>query len=183
MAVVESGLMGDAGQKPPQEELFKPPAGAQESARNWTPMVVGAALVIIAVSLIVIFTRNKVTAGHSDPYIAKLQISDLHMATAQNFAGGSVTYIDGKLANTGDKKVTAARVQVTFKNSLGEVVQDEVLPVMVLQPDAPIVDYGPMDRAPMRQGQSRDFRLTLEHISSDWDGQIPLVKVVAVVAS
>ena len=144
------------------------------------PMIVGAVLVIVAVALIVVLTRNKATAGRSDPYIAKLQISNLHMATAQNFAGGSVTYIDGTLANTGDKRVTAAGVQVTFKNSLGEVVGEPGLPVMVLQPNTPIVDYGPMDRAPLGPGQARDFRLTLEHISVDWDGQIPQVKVVSV---
>src|SRR5579864_3223316 len=171
MPVVESGLMGDAEQKPPIQEPFASPGGAPQSDRNWMPMIVGAVLVIVAVALIVVLTRNKATAGRSDPYIAKLQISNLHMATAQNFAGGSVTYIDGTLANTGDKRVTAAGVQVTFKNSLGEVVGEPGLPVMVLQPNTPIVDYGPM---------ARDFRLTLEHISADWDGQIPQVKVVSV---
>ena len=143
-------------------------------------MIVGAVLVIIAVTLIVIFTRNQATAGRPDPYVGKLQVSNLHMATAQNFAGGSVTYIDGTVANTGDKRVTGARVVVVFKNSLGELVDNPTLPVMVVQPDTPIVDYGPMERAPLRPGQSRDFRLTLEHISADWDGQIPQVKVVGV---
>ncbi|HEY6350517.1 MAG TPA: hypothetical protein VI636_14010 [Candidatus Angelobacter sp.] len=180
MPVVESGLMGDAEQKPPINEPFASPGGAPESDRNWTPMIMGAVLVIVAVALIVVLTRNKVTAGRSDPYIAKLQISNLHMATAQNFAGGSVIYIDGTLTNTGGKRVTSAGVQVTFKNSLGEVVDEPGLPVMVLQPGTPILDYGPMDRAPLGSGQSRDFRLTLEHISSDWDGQIPQVKVVSV---
>jgi len=146
-------------------------------------MAIGAALVLVAVALIVILTRNKPIPNTPDPYAAKLQISNLHMETAQNFAGGSVTYIEGTLSNTGDKKVVGARVQVTFKNSLGEVVQDPVLPMMALQPDTPIVDYGPMERAPVGPGQARDFRLTLEHISADWDGQIPQIKVVAVSSS
>lgn len=183
MPVVESGRMGDAEQKPRTEEPLVSPGGAAESGRNWMPMIVGAVLVIVAVTLIVVLTHNKVTAGRSDPYIAKLQVSNLHMATAQNFAGGSVTYIDGTITNTGDKRLTAASVHVTFKNSLGEMVDESTLPAMVLQPDTPIVDYGPMERAPLRPGQSRDFRLTLEHISADWNGQIPEVKVVAVSTS
>ncbi|HEY6251160.1 MAG TPA: FxLYD domain-containing protein [Candidatus Angelobacter sp.] len=183
MPVVESGPMGDAEQKPPTEEPLVSPGGAQDSGTNWTPMIVGAVLVIVAVTLIVILTRNKVSPSHPDPYAAKLEISNLHMATAQNFAGGSVTYIDGTITNTGDKRVTAASVQVTFKNSLGEVVDNPVLPVMVLQPDTPIRDYGPMDRAPLGSGQSREFRLTKEHISADWNGQIPDVKVVRVSAN
>ena len=147
------------------------------------PMAVGAALVIVGVALIAVFTRSPEIPNRPDPYATRLQLSNLHMETAQNFAGGSVTYIEGTLANTGDKKVTGARVEVVFKNSLGEIVQDEVLPVMALQPDTPIVDYGPMDRAPLNPGRARDFRLTLEHITADWDGQIPQIKVVAVSGS
>lgn len=173
--------MADGQNKPAiADQSFSSAGPAPESSRNWLPMIVGAVLVIVAVTLIVVFTRNEPVSSQPDPYAAKLQVSDLHMETAQNFAGGSVTYIEGALINTGDKKVIGARMHVVFKNSLGEIVQDDVLPVMVLQPDTPIVDYGPMDRAPVGPGQKRDFRLTLEHITADWDGQIPQVKVVAV---
>src|SRR5215469_4340506 len=172
--------MGNAERKPTLGDEPFSPGGPEQESRNWTPMIVGAVLVLVAVALIVIFTRNKTTPTRPDPYAARLQISNLRMATAQNFAGGSVTYIDGTLTNTGDKKVTGARMEAVFKNSLGELVQDEVLPVMVIQPDAPIVDYGPMERAALGPGQSRDFRLTLEHITADWNGQIPQVKVVSV---
>jgi len=146
--------------------------------------VVGAVFVLAAIAAIVLFTRAERSAGDNragDPNLARLQISELHMATAQNFAGGSVTYIEGTLSNTGDKKVTGARVQVIFRNSLNEIAQNEgSLPVMVLQPGTPIVDYGPMERAPLGPGQKSDFRITLEHISTDWNGQIPEMKVVSV---
>jgi hypothetical protein len=177
--------MADADQKPATTDgPFGSAGSEQEDGRNWVPMAVGVALVIVAVALIVIFARNSTSPNQPDPYAAKLQISNLHMETAENFAGGSVTYIEGTLANTGDRKVTSARVEVVFKNSLGELVQDErSLPVMVLQPDTPIVDYGPLDRAPIGPGRARDFRLTLEHITRDWDGQIPQIKVVAVSSS
>ena len=144
------------------------------------PMIVGAVLVLVAVTIIVIFARNPSTPSHPDPYAARLQVSNLHMETAQNFAGGTVTYVEGTVTNTGDKKVTGATMQVIFKNALGELVDDPTLPVMALQPNTPIVDYGPMEHAPIGPGQSRDFRVTLEHVSRDWNGQIPEVKVVAV---
>jgi hypothetical protein len=173
--------MGNAEKRPlPHEEPFS----STRNSRNSTPlilaMVAATVVVVVTVTLIVLFTRNKTTPSRPDPYTARLQISNVRMATAQNFAGGSVTYIEGTLSNLGDKRVTSARVQVIFKNSLGEIVQDEVLPVMVLQPDAPIVDYGPMERAPLGPGQSRDFRVTLEHVTADWNSQIPQIKVVAV---
>ena len=85
---------------------------------------------------LVLLTRagKPASTAPGDPNLAKLQVSGLHMATAENFAGGSVTYIEGKLTNGTDRKVTAASVQVIFKNSLGEIAQKDTLPVTVLLP-------------------------------------------------
>jgi hypothetical protein len=163
-----------------QDQVFSPPTQERES-RSWMPMAAGGAFVLLLVVCVVLLTRGgKSTGNPADPNLAKLQVSNLHMATAQNFAGGSVTYIEGKLTNGTDRKVTGASVQVTFKNSLGEISQKDTLPVTVLLPNVPYVDYGLIDRAPLAAGQTRDFRLTLEHVTTDWDGQAPQVKVVSV---
>ncbi len=171
--------MGDSEK---DQQVFSPPADQTES-RNWVPMAIGGVFVLVLIVGLVMLTRaGKPAAGTSpgDPNLAKLQISGLHMATAENFAGGSVTYIEGKLTNGADRKVTAASVQVIFKNSLGEIAQKDTLPVTVLLPNVPYVDYGLIDRAPLAPGQTRDFRLTLEHVTTDWDGQVPTVKVVTI---
>jgi hypothetical protein len=158
------------------------PVQQQEEKRNILPMVIGVVVVAIIIAVLVLLTRAGKPAGTApgDPNLAKLQISNLHMATAENFAGGSVTYIEGKLTNGTDRKVTGASVQVIFKNSLGETAQKDTLPVTVLLPNVPYVDYGLIDRAPLAPGQTRDFRLTLEHVTTDWDGQVPTVKVVSI---
>ena len=168
--------MGDSEQQP-----FSP-AREQDEKRNLTPMAIGAVLVVLAIAALVLATRAGKSSGNTgqgDPNFARLQIFDLHMATAQNFAGNSVTYIEGRISNHIDRRVTGARVEVLFKNALGEVAQKEVLPVAVLLPNVPYVDYGTMDRAPLAPGQTSDFRLTLEHVSADWDGQTPQLRVVA----
>lgn len=170
--------MGDSEQQP-----FSP-LREPEQQRNWLPMVLGVVFVAVAIAAIVLATRAGQSRGNTDTNaanLAKLQVSGLHMATAQNFAGGSVTYIEGKITNTSDRKVTAVRVSLVFKNSIGEVAQEEkALPLTVLLPNVPYVDYGPVDRAPLAPGQASDFRLTLEHVSAEWDGQVPQVKVVYV---
>jgi hypothetical protein len=168
--------MGDSEQGP----VLSPQTNQSES-RSWAPMAAGGAFVLLLVVVVVLLTRGgKSTGNPADPNLAKLQVSNLHMATAQNFAGGSVTYIEGKLTNSTDRKVTGASVQVIFKNSLGEISQKDALPVTVLLPNVPYVDYGLIDRAPLAAGQARDFRLTLEHVTTDWDGQVPTVKVVSI---
>jgi hypothetical protein len=169
--------MGDSEK---DQQVFSPPTDQSES-RNWVPMAVGGGFVLVLIIGVVLLTRagKPASAAPGDPNLAKLQVSGLHMATAENFAGGSVTYIEGKIANATDRKVTAASVQVIFKNSLGEIAQKDTLPVTVLLPNVPYVDYGLIDRAPLAPGQTRDFRLTLEHVTTDWDGQVPTVKVVS----
>jgi len=170
--------MGDS-----ENEQGISPTATSEEGKNWVPMAAGVAVVLVilgAFFLLGHFSHSDTVVKADDPYLAKLQISGLHMATAQNFAGSSVTYIEGKITNGGDRKVTAARAEVLFKNGIGEIAQKEMLSVTVLLPNMPYVDYGPIDQAPLAPGQSRNFRLTLEHVSTDWDGQIPHVKVVSV---
>jgi hypothetical protein len=158
------------------------PAQQQEEKRNILPMIAGGVCVLVLIVGLVLLTRagRPAATAPGDPNLAKLQVSGLHMATAENFAGGSVTYIEGKLTNGTDRKVIAANVQVIFKNSLGEIAQKDTLPVTVLLPNTPYVDYGLIDRAPLAPGQTRDFRLTLEHVTTDWDGQVPTVKVATI---
>lgn len=143
-------------------------------------MAGGAVLVLVILAAFVLFGHSRKPVGSSptDPNLAKFKISDLHMATAENFAGGSVTYIEGKITNNSDRKVTDARVEVLFKNSLGETAQKDTLPVTILLRSTPYIDYGSLEAAPLMPGQARDFRLTLEHVSTDWDGQVPLVRPV-----
>src|SRR6185437_13112342 len=144
--------MGDSEKSQP----FTPPA--ESDTTNWTPIIVGAALVAAVIILLVLVGRSSASNNSTptDPYLAQLQLSNLHMATAESFAGGSVTYIQGTITNTGNKKVSDARVQILFKNSLGEIAQKETLPVMVVLPNVPYVDYGPMAQAPLASGKSSD---------------------------
>jgi len=168
--------------EPDQQQPFSPLNTQPEDSKSWLPMIVGVIVVLAIVAGLVLVTRSGRPAAPNpgDPNLQKLQVADLHMATAQNFAGGSVTYIEGKITNGSDRKVTSASVQVLFKNALGETAQKDTLPVTVLLPNVPYVDYGLIDRAPLAPGQARDFRLTLEHVSTDWDGQVPQVKVVSI---
>ena len=61
-----------------------------------------------------------------------------------------------------------------------ELAQQEDLPVMVLLFKEPYEDYGSLEQAPLAPRQTREFRLTIEHLSTDWDRQLPQVKMVGV---
>jgi len=164
--------------------LIQPsPQSEQQRDSNLLPIVLGVALVVVVVGAIALLTRGNpkgATALH--PYAANLKLSDLKMSAAENFVGASVTYIDGSVTNTGDKAVTHAVVHVAFRNSLNEVAQAEDVALRVLQTSGPYPDAVDLNVSPLAPNQSKPFRLTFEHISSDWNQAYPELQVTDVTA-
>ena len=100
------------------------------------------------------------------------------MSTAANFAGQQVTYIEGKIKNNGNKTVNNVLLQIVFKDSLGQIVQREQQRRMVIITREPYIDTAPLSNAPLRSGQTKEFRQTFEHVSGDWNMQLPEISVV-----
>jgi hypothetical protein len=162
--------------------LIEPsPLTETERDSNVRPILLGVALVVIVVGVIAVLTRGTprgATAPH--PYAASLKLSDLKMSAAENFVGASVTYIDGTVTNAGDKTVTHAAIHVAFRNSLGEVAQAEDVPLHVLQTSGPYPDAVDLSQSPLMPSQAKPFRLTFEHISSDWNQAYPDLQVIGI---
>ena len=162
-------------------DTFSPSVDAQQERRNWTPILVGIVAVLVVVGIIALLTRNGNKAETQvNPYTAKLVLSDPKVSAAENYMGGTVTYLDVKITNTGDKALAGAQMHAIFKNTIGQVVQTETIPLHVLvenqmggYPD--LVDLG---RAPIAPGQTRTVRMTLEHISDDWNRNYPEMQLV-----
>ena len=161
-------------------DLFTP--SRQESqARNWTPFIIGLIAVMVVVGIIVVLTRHRgQTAAAVDPYAAKLQISDARVSAAENYVGGTVTYLDATITNTGDKTLVGADMSLVFKNTMGQIVQKETLPLHVLVENqlAGYPDQADLSRSPIGPGQSKSVRMTLEHISADWNQAPPEMQLV-----
>jgi hypothetical protein len=162
--------------------LIEPsPLTNEERDSNRLPIVVGLALVVFVVGLAVFLLRSKPKVATPPPaYAANVQISDLKTSAAENFVGASVSYVDGTVTNTGDKTLTHVMVRVTFKDSLGQVVQTEDLPLHVIENVGPYNDAVDLSAAPLASGKSKPFRLSFEHISADWNREYPEVQVIDV---
>ncbi len=164
--------------------IFPAPPPAQERDFRWYAVAAGAAVVIVIVVALVVFGRNPQAGQKELPepeYAANLHVSDLKLSAAENFVGASVNYIDGKITNTGDQTVTGCRLEAIFRNSLGQIVQREIQPLMILQERKGFgyQDLTPLSAAPLAPNQVREFRLTFEHISADWDHGYPELRVVS----
>ncbi len=158
------------------------PTVPAETESRWRAAVIGIVLIVVVVGLIILLSRaEKPAASGPPPYAANLKLSDLKLSAAQNFVGATVTYLDGKITNTGDKTVTGITVEAMFKNSMDQVAQKEILPVHVLQLGGPYPDVLDLGAAPLAPAQTRPFRLTVEgSITTDWNQQYPDLRIVGV---
>jgi hypothetical protein len=162
--------------------IYQPAPQESASERNRPLIVAGA--VILAVLIVVFFLVRSAPKQPQelqiDKYAEYLQMTDLHLSQAQNFVGGQVTYLEGKISNVGAKTVSAVDVQCVFRNSLGEVVDKPVESVRVQQAQLGNPDFVNMAVAPLTPNASREFRIAFEHVSADWNQGLPELRIVHV---
>lgn len=161
--------------------LIQPSPIAEEPDTSRRIIIVAiSTLVVLALIAAWLLRQAPRPVAQIPAYATLLRISDLKMSQAQNFVGASVTYIDGTLANAGDKTVTRAVVRVTFRDAYGQVAQVEDVPIRILQTSGPYPDAVDLAAAPLGSGQSKPFRLIFEHISEQWNQGYPEMQIVDV---
>ena len=161
-------------------ELFTP-AQPPAQQRNWMPIVIGLIAVLVVVGVIIALTRSHGPTGpQTNPYAEKLPLSNPKLSAAENYVGGTVTYLDVSITNTGDKALVGADIHAVFKNTLDQVVQTETLPLHVLMQNqmGGYPDLVDLSRSPIGPGQTKTVRVTLEHISADWNQSYPAIELV-----
>jgi hypothetical protein len=169
---------------PPGTPLFaKPPA--ERSGIPPVAILAALAAVLIALAVIVLSTRGRhnVHPGNIlplDPYAQSLPITEPAMSESTSLSGGKSTYIDGHIRNTGSKTVTAITVQAIFRNDEAMPPQVETQPLSLIRTHQPYVDTESVSAAPLAPGDDREFRLTFEAISPNWNVQIPEIHITSV---
>lgn len=161
--------------KPAEPVLF----GAHEpenEPRNRTPLIVGFVLVLAVVAVIALLGHRKnPVVKTADPYAPKLVVEQTKLSQADNFVGTTVTYIDVTVKNNGGRTVVGGTVQAVFRDTLGQAVQTETQPMRALVPHGlgGEDEAGDLATAPLGPGQTRVLRMTVEHISSEWNQAPP----------
>jgi len=155
-----------------------------EESPRWRPFAIAGAIILLVVAVIYAVGRG---GGTHEPaplalpvYASNLQIGDLHLSTSENFVGGRVTYLEGKVGNLGDKTVIGAQLEIVFRNTLGEIVDKQTQPMRVEAAPLGHTDWVSLTTAPLGPGKAAAFRLTFDHISSDWNQGYPEMRFVSV---
>lgn len=139
-----------------------------------------AGVIAIMLGLAFLLREPPKAAKTVPPYAASLKFSDSKMSAAENFIGATVSYIDGTVTNSGDKTVTHVVVEVIFRDELGQVAQQEEMPLRVLHTSGPYPEAVDFSVSPLAPGQAQPFRLTFDSISAQWNRQYPEIRVTDV---
>src|SRR5277367_421021 len=145
---------------------------------NFRPVLIGVVIVALVVGVLLFFFRSEQkNPAEPSPYTTNLKFSDLKASAAQNFAGATVSYLDGQITNTGNQTVIHAVVQVTFKDDMGQTAQREELPIHVLRTGGPYDEAVDLTISPLAPGESKPFRLIFENISAQWNHAYPDLQI------
>ena len=156
-----------------------------EERRNWMPLAIGAGVImLIAIIVLILYRTQPQPTGPvpEDPYSANLKVMDIHASEAKNFAGVSVYYLEGQIANMGAKSISGATVEAVFRNSLGQVVDRQAQPLTIIVKRPGYDDSVNLSQHPLTPNMQDQFRLTFDHISADWNQGVPELRFIKVSA-
>ena len=170
---------------PASTELFTPPPKREGSGIPIVPWAVAGLVVLVILGGLLIAGRKK-SSGPGNTllppaaYASNLPLTQLAMSESTNLSGGKYTYIDGHIRNAGSQTVTAVTVQVVFRNDEQLSPQIETQPLFLIRTREPYVDTQTVAAAPLAPGDDREFRLTFETIPSNWNYQMPGIRITSV---
>ncbi len=154
-----------------------------EERHNRMPLFIGAAVILVGLTVAFVLSHNQqpqTGIAPEDPYSANLKVMDVHASEAKNFAGVSVYYLEGQIANMGSKTVTGALVEAVFRNALGQVVDRQTQNLTILQQRPGYIDSVTLREHPLTPNMQDQFRLTFEHISADWNQGVPELRFIRI---
>ena len=164
-------------------EDYQRRAASEDSGGQWKAFGVALVLIALALGAAIYFTRTEAPTGPTPahPYAENVVLSHFALSEAQGFvADVRVLYLEGKVANAGPQTVKSMRVEAVFRNSLGEVVQREARTLLVITQREPYIDAVDLSKAPLQANQVREFRLSFDHVSADWNRGYPELRVIGV---
>jgi len=98
-------------------------------------------------------------------YVRQLQLSEVTLKATDSYAQQTITEIEGKITNGGQRIIRRAEVSCVFYDRYGEVVKRERVPLI---------------KAPLKPGETRTFRLPFDDLPESWNNQMPQLVIAGI---
>jgi len=176
--------MATGGQTP---NFLSPNPNAAREPRSLAPWIVAAIVVLLILGIFLARGHHAPPANPGgaglappDPYSVNLAFSNIKMSEASSVGGATAIYLDGMMANNGGQTLTGLTVQVAFQDYTKQLVQKETMPLNLIRTHEPYIDTEPVSAAPIKPGETREFRLIFDHVAQSWNQQYPEIRVIEV---
>ncbi len=135
-------------------------------------IVIAVALLAAIIGALVLLRRDVSRSAAITPppmsaeekaYLAQISTADPHMSAAENFLGGTVTYLKARVTNNGTRPVRRLTLKLEFHDTLEQVVLREIA--------HPITPRTP----PLKPGETRAFQVAFEHLPMEWNQGPPAI--------
>jgi hypothetical protein len=101
-------------------------------------------------------------------YLSKIIVTDARMSAAQNYLGDTITFLDARVTNQGSRPVRDVELQLEYVDTLDQVVlRDSTHAITSRMP-------------PLEPGKSRAFRVSYDHMPTDWNQAPPKITLTRV---
>jgi len=176
--------MASSGQTP---EFLSPDKKTAREPRSVAPWIIAGIIVLLILGIFLARSHHSAPANSAgagpaqpDPYAANLALSNLQMSEASSVAGGKSIYLDGSIANHGNRTVSGITVQVAFHDFTGQFARNEAMPLNLIRTHQPYIDTQPVSAAPIAPGETREFRLIFDNVPENWNQNYPDIRVIEV---
>ena len=146
-----------------------------------------AAIAILAAILYFMPRAPKVTAPPTNATVPaqptgnQIQVKDLQMSAAPT--GGSL-YLQGQVNNQGTTDITGVDVEVVLHGQDGAVVHQQATKMLGLeQAQGTSMKEIDFTQKPLKSGETRPFRVAVDHVPQTWNHQMPDLRIVTVTAT
>jgi len=101
-------------------------------------------------------------------YVSKIQFENISLSRAENFIHQEITTLSGELVNSGSLPLRDLELAIVFSDELQQVVLRE--------------NRSPFGTgsSPLAPGGRREFEISLEHIPSSWNMQVPQIVITGI---
>lgn len=171
----------------PEQPGFMDPTSQPKEPRSFLPWGIAGAVVAVILGVLIVTGQRPAPSNPGgpglappDPYAKNLALANIKMSESSTMIGAKQTYIDGDITNNGDRTLTAITVQVAWMDFTNRIGQKNTMPLTLIRTRQPYIDIEPVSAAPIGPGQTRDFHLIFDHVTNQWNGQYPEIRVIAV---
>ena len=174
--------VGEQGGGAPERSVF---GASPAETRSYVPWIIAGVVILAALAFLLVGGRGHGAANPNrllplDARAGSLVISGVQMSESTSLSGGKSTFLDGQIHNGGAETVSGVGVQVLFGNDEAMPAQVETVPLMLIRTHEPYVDTEAVRADPLKPGDSREFRLTFEALTGNWNQQLPEIHIVRV---